>query len=69
MPLRVWDIVMFQSVMALLQRRSSFPFSFVSLVSDACLLFDDFSLPGSGIFITSYFCSPLVVPLLTFGPN
>lgn len=44
-------------VVALLQRTFSFPFSLVSLVSDACLLFDDFLLPGSGIFITLYFSS------------
>lgn len=34
-------------VVALLQWRSSFPFLLVSLVSDACLLFDDIALLGA----------------------
>lgn len=41
--------------MALLHRSSSFPSFCLSLVSDACLLFDDFSLSGSRIFASFWF--------------
>lgn len=46
-------------VLALLQQRSSFPFLLVLLSFDAYLVFDDFSPPGSGIFISFHFYLPL----------
>lgn len=61
MPLRMWAIVMFQTACRGFASAEIFiSFLLVSLVPDACLLFDGFWLPGSGIFITFFFFFLLV---------